>query len=97
MENIKADKKLVKNWWKYRDEWISKGKSDKFLRLLSSARFYEDWEVDEPEEIIWKKIWWRDFIRKMKTFYKPTENLTVRHFQFMSIKQNMNESFSAFC
>ena len=55
MENIKADKKLVKNWWKYRDEWISKGKSDKFLRLLSSARFYEDWEVDEPEEIIWKK------------------------------------------
>ena len=95
---LKGDKKLDMDIYEQiRDEWMSKDKVAKVLGIFSSPRLNEDWEVAETEDAIRKKSKWEDFIRKMETFYKPTENITLKHFQFRSLTQNTNESFSAFC
>ena len=33
----------------------------------------------------------------MSDFYKPTENLTLKNYQFRSLVQEKSESFTAFC
>ena len=69
---LNAEKKLdMESYEQINDEQISKDKITKFLRIFSSPSFYEDWEVAEPEKTSMKNPWWRDFIKKMETFYKP--------------------------
>lgn len=77
-------------------EWQAKDKVAKFLGLYSSKRMFSDWQLAEPDEIERKRAPWGDFVDKMKTFYAPTENLTLKHFQFRQLCQERNESFSAF-
>ena len=40
---------------KIRDEWQAKDKVAKFLGMFSSRRFYSDWQVAEPDELIRNK------------------------------------------
>ena len=51
----------------------------------------------EPKEATRKGINWELFIEKMRNFYKPTENSTLKNFQFRSLMQGKNESFISFC
>ena len=87
----------VDDYDKIRNTWISHDKVSKLLGMYSSNRFYEDWKSAEPIEENRKKCSWEVFLEKMKTFYKPTENLTIKNFQFRSLSQENSETFIAFC
>ena len=65
--------------------------------MYSSNRFYEDWKSAVPLEENRKKCPWNFFLEKMKSFYKPTENLTIKNYQFRSLCQENSETFIAFC
>ena len=80
-----------------RNTWISHDKVAKFLGMYSSNRFYEDWKSAVPLEENRKKCTWNFFLEKMKSFYKPTENLTIKNYQFRSLCQENSETFIAFC
>ena len=43
-----------------------------------------------------KKTDWKTFTEKMRGYYKPTENIILKHFQFRQLAHERNESFSAF-
>jgi hypothetical protein len=58
---------------------------------------YEDWKVAEPDDHKRKKSGWADFVSKMQIYYKPTENLTLKNYQFRALLQADNEAFPAFC
>ena len=80
-----------------RNDWVSKDKVAKFLGIFSSERLYEDWlnaigsvKQESPTK-------WEDFVSAIQNFYKPTENIVLRHFQFRSIFQLPSETFTAFC
>ena len=77
--------------------WQSKDKVKKFLGMFSSNRFYTDWLAAEQDEALRNAATWDDLVTKMKAFYKPTENLTLKHFQFRTLAQEPNEAFPAFC
>ena len=79
------------------EEWRSKDKVAKFLGLFSSRRLYSDWCSAEPDEAERKAAPWNVFVQKLQAFYKPTENLTLKHYQFRSINQEKGETFIAFC
>jgi len=40
---------------------------------------------------------WQTFIKSMQEYYKPTENLTLKNYQFRSLSQQLTETFPAFC
>jgi hypothetical protein len=80
-----------------REEWRSKDKVSKMLGMFSSKRMYEDWKVAEPGDHKRKKAGWADFVSKMQIYYKPTENLTLKNYQFRALSQADNEAFPAFC
>ena len=40
---------------------------------------------------------WRDFVDAMSAYYKPTESITLKHFQFRSNIQKDGETFITFC
>jgi len=79
------------------DEWKSRDKVAKFLGLYSSRRMYNDWCSAIQDEKTRKDAKWEDFTDAMRKFYKPTENLTLKNFQFRSLVQEKNEAFIAFC
>ena len=79
------------------DEWKSRDKVAKFLGIYSSRRMYSDWKAAEPSEKARKESSWEEFVGKMETYYKPTENLTLKNFMFRSLVQEKNETFIAFC
>ena len=44
-----------------------------------------------------KKATWNTFVSEIQEFYKPTENMTLKNFQFRSLTQGREEAFTAFC
>ena len=80
-----------------REEWRSKDEVSKMLGMFSSKRMHEVWKVTEPDDHKQKKAGWADFVSKMQIYYKPTENLTLKNYQFRALSQVDNEAFPAFC
>ena len=79
------------------NSWKSKDKVAKFLGMYSSRRLYSDWIAALPDEAERKSADWDNFVQKLRLFYKPTENLTLKHYQFRLIVQERTETFIAFC
>ena len=69
----------------------------KCLGIYSSRRFYNDWVTCMPNEEERKNSPWVTFKENISLFYKPTENLTLKNFQFRSLSQISGESFISFC
>ena len=90
-------KPTIEQYDNIREEWQSKDKVTKFLGIYSSKRFYSDWKMAEQDENRRKGTKWETFIEKMQAYYKPTENSTLKNFQFRSLVQEKNETFIAFC
>ena len=80
-----------------KEQWQAKDKVAKFLRLYSSSRFYSDWQASESNEENRKNATWQEFITKMRAYYKPTENCTLKNYLFRSLSQESNETFMAYC
>jgi len=76
--------------------WKSKDKVSKFLGVYSSRRLYSDWLNAEKDETTRKNSTWEGFVTKMKLYYKPTANSTLKNFQFRGLSQE-TETFIAFC
>ena len=79
------------------DDWKGKDMVAKFLGIYSSRRLYSDWMMAEPVESARKVEAWSAFVNKMKGYYKPTENLSLKNFQFRALAQEKDETFPAFC
>ena len=77
--------------------WIRKDMVVKFIGIFSTERLYEDWMSAEPDKSKRDEALWEEFISAMQQFYKPTENITIKHYEFRSIAQGVQESFTAFC
>ena len=79
------------------DSWKSKDKVAKFLGLFSSRRLYSDWVMAVPNDGERKSAGFEIFVKKLQAYYKPTENLTLKNFQFRALSQEKSETFIAFC
>lgn len=79
------------------DEWKSRDMVAKFLGIYSSRRFYSDWVLALPNEGERKNATWATLKTKISEFYKPTENLTLKNFQFRNLMQGADETFISFC
>ena len=79
------------------EEWKSKEMVANFLGIYSSRRLYSDWAAAAPVEATRKVATWTIFKAKMQEYYKPTENLTLKNFQFRSLSQEKDETFIAYC
>ena len=79
------------------NEWKSKDKVAKILGMFSSQKLYDDWCVAEPTEATRNSVMWDDFVAKMKAYYKPTENMTLKHYLFQGLSQEADETFARFC
>ena len=80
-----------------RDNWREKDRTAKCLGLHSSPRLYSDWKVAEPDSTIREASPWKEFVKKIQLYYKPTENMTLKNFKFRDLTQQSNESLQAFC
>ena len=58
---------------------------------------YSDWKAAEPSEQNRKEAGWNEFVSKMETYYRPTENLTLKNYMFRALVQEKNETFIAYC
>ena len=67
------------------DQWKSRDMVAKFLGIYASRRFVNDWTMASPVEKTRKEATWTQFKDVMQIYYKPTENLTLKHFQFRSL------------
>ena len=79
-----------------RDDLISRDKVRKLLGFFATVRFQQDWKAAEPVEAD-RDCTWRQFLTKMQAYYKPTENSTLRNYEFRQLAQLPAETFSAFC
>ena len=79
------------------EEWRNRDKVAKFLGIYSSRRMYSDWKAAEPSEQNRKEAGWNEFVSKMETYYRPTENLTLKNYMFRALVQEKNETFIAYC
>ena len=64
--------------------------------MYSSKRLHSDWRAAQPDEKLRKVASWEIFVKAMKQYYKPTENATLKNFQFRALSQLRNETFPAF-
>ena len=69
----------------------------KFLGMYSSSRLYTDWCMAAPDEKKRKKVSWEVFVTVLSAYYKPTENITLKHYHFRTNNQKEGETFIAFC
>ena len=74
---------------------------DKWLVLQNFLEYiyqnsYVDWCVAQPHEKTRNTATWEDFVATMEHYYKPTENPTLKNFQFRSITQHSDETFPSF-
>ena len=69
----------------------------KLLGLFSSKRLYQDWVTAEPVEKNRKGAQWASFLAKIREFYKPTENHTLKNYHFRQLIQSEDETLTAFC
>ena len=79
------------------DTWKGRDMVAKFVGIFSSRRLRNDWAIAVPDETQRKNTSWTDFVKEMKEYYKPTENLPLKNFQFRSLSQDNEETFNAFC
>ena len=96
-DEIPNPKPSLDEYDEIREEWRSKDKVAKLLGMYSSKRFHADWRAAKPEERSRKVASWDMFIESMRQYYKPTENTTLKNFQFRTITQLPQETFPAFC
>ena len=80
-----------------REDWRHKDMVAKFIGLFSSQRLIEDWQAAEPNTDLRKQELWPGFIRKLKDYYKPTDNPVLVNYQFRALRQQEEETFHAFC
>ena len=80
-----------------KEELQSSDRVAKMLGMFSAKRFYQDWVSAEPNEKNRSKMKWDGFLAKMRAFYRPTENLTLKNYHFRQIVQHEEETFTAFC
>ena len=80
-----------------RNDWRSKDKVTKFLGLFSSKRFQQDWIAAQPTTDLREGATWTNFLEYMRTYYKPTENSTLKNFHFRDLVQGTEETFTAYC
>ena len=78
------------------NEIRSKDKVKKLMGFFASLRFQQDWKAAEPVEAD-RNCNWAAFLEKMRRYYKPTENQTLRNYEFRHLQQQSGETFSAFC
>ena len=78
-----------------RNDFISKDKVRKLLGFFATLRLQQDWKAAEPEEAN-RNCSWKDFLTKMRNYYKPTENSTLRNYEFHNLMQLPRETFGAF-
>ena len=78
-------------------DWKQKDKVAKLLGMFSSHKLYEDWCVAQPDEEERSSARWPEFVESIKKYYKPTENLTLKHFNFRTLTQQSDETFPRFC
>ena len=69
----------------------------KVLGLFSSKRLYQDWAAAEPSAKNRKEAKWGPFLTKMRAFYKPTENHTLKNYHFRQLTQGEDETLTAYC
>ena len=80
-----------------KNRWISKDKVRKLLGFFAKARLIQDWKAAEPNELLSRDCTWDHFLKKLRSYYKPTENPIIRNFEFRQLVQVKNETFSPFC
>ena len=80
-----------------RAEWRSKDRVTKFLGMFSSSRLYTDWQAALPNARDRDTATWQQFLTTMQDYYKPTENPTLKNYQFRALAQETTETFPAFC
>ena len=69
----------------------------KVIGMFSSPRLSSDWEAAEADQQSRRQATWTEFVNKMTTYYKPTENATLMNYQFRQLTQKPTETFMAFC
>ena len=79
-----------------RDDLVSRDKVRKLLGFFATVRLQQDWKAAEPVEEN-RNCSWKDFLTKMRGYYRPTENSTLRNYEFRQMTQLPTETFSAFC
>ena len=95
---LNADKKPdLGDYDRIVEDLKSKDRVAKFLGMYSSRRLFSDWKAAVPDEEERKRSSWQNFVIKMQAYYKPTENPTLKNFQFRSVVQGKAETFTAFC
>ena len=77
--------------------WKDHSRVAKFIGPYSSRRLFSDWKAACPNEKTQKQAGWPAFIKFMSAYYRPTENLMLKNFQFCSLSQDKAEPFVAFC
>lgn len=80
-----------------RNDWQSKDKVSKMLGMFSSSRLYSDWKAAEPDQAARDNPTWENFKTKMKEYYKPSENPTLKNYKFREMMQGNNETFPGYC
>ena len=78
-------------------DWRSRDKVAKFLGMFSANSVYTDWCVIEPDTDTRDSATWIYFVNKMREYYKPTENPTLKNYHFRELMQGQSETFSSFC
>ena len=85
-----AQKQAVK------DDIRSRDKVRKLLGFFASHRLQQDWKAAEPIATN-RDCTWDHFKTQMRAYYKPTENTTLRNYEFRHLFQKPRETFSTFC
>ena len=74
----------------------SRDKVRKLLGFFATLRLQQDWKAAEPNENN-RNYTWKHFVDSMRAYYKPTENSTLRNYEFRQLYQKPAEPFHAFC
>ena len=77
--------------------WKSQDMVRKALGMFSSEQLFSDWEIAQPDPNVRSNATWEAFKTTMETFYAPSDNPTLKNFQFRDLKQKDGESFPTFC
>ena len=75
--------------------WTQQDKRKQLLGRFSSRNFQRDFE-DETSLTERAGITFDQLVAKMKARYKPTQNVTLAHYEFRKLTQQPLESFDAF-
>ena len=79
-----------------RNDIIARDKVRKLLGFFATLRLQQDWKAAEPVAEN-RQCTWADFLKKMRAYYKPTANATLRNYEFRQLFQRPSETFGAFC